>query len=79
MSNVVENILAQALRMPAEERATIAEHLISSLDSEVDTDVEVAWQHEVQRRIEEVDKGEIVCVPWEQVLSRLRGNSCATN
>lgn len=78
MSTAVENILTQALQMPPQGRAMIAERLISSLDTEVDWNVEVAWQQEVQRRIDEIDKGEVVCIPWEQVLHRLRGNSGAT-
>jgi putative addiction module component (TIGR02574 family) len=65
--------------MPPKERAAVAERLIASLDTEMDWDVEIAWQQEVQRRIEEIDKGEVVCLPWEQVLERLRGNSRAKN
>lgn len=77
MSVVVENILTQALQMPPKERAAVAERLIASLDAEIDWDVEVAWQQEVQRRIDEIDKGEVVCLPWEQVLQRLRANGRA--
>lgn len=79
MSTSVDKILAQALQMPPKERAAVAERLIASLDSEVDWDVEVAWQQEVQRRIEEINQGEVVCIPWEQVLHRLRENSRAQN
>lgn len=78
MSTVAESVLAQALQMPAKERATIAERLLASLDTEVDAEVEMAWQQEVQRRLAEIDNGEVVCLPWEQVLQRLRANSHAT-
>ncbi len=77
MSTAVEDILTQALQMSSQDRAMLAERLISSLDTEVDWDVEIAWQQEVQRRIEQIDKGEVVCVPWEQVLHRLRENARA--
>lgn len=79
MNTVVESILAQAMQMPAQDRAIIAERLISSLDTETDWDVEIAWQQEVQRRVDEAERGEVVCLPWEQVLQRLRKNSCAAN
>jgi len=79
MSTMVENLLAQALLMPAQDRAAIAERLISSLDAEIDQDVEIAWQQEVQRRVDEIDKGLVACIPWEQVLLRLRENSRATD
>jgi len=76
---MVESLLTQALQMPAQDRAAIAERLISSLDTEIDQDVEIAWQQEVQRRVDEVDKGVVACIPWEQVLLRLRENSGATD
>lgn len=79
MSIMAENLLTQALQMPVEDRAVIAERLISSLDTETDQDVEIAWQQEVQRRVDEVDKGVVTCIPWEQVLLRLRKNSRATD
>jgi len=75
MDTVVEGIIAQALQMPPQARALIAERLLLSLEAESDMDVEVAWQQEVQHRMKEVEKGEIVCIPWEQVLQRLRGNA----
>jgi putative addiction module component (TIGR02574 family) len=72
MGTMVESLLNQALQMPAQDRAVIAERLISSLDTEIDQEVEIAWQQEVQRRVEEVDKGVVACIPWEQVLPRFK-------
>ena len=77
MDNTLEIIIAQALRKPPKDRAIIAERLISSLDIEKDLDVEIAWQEEVQRRVAEVDKGEVECIPWEIVRQQLRGNTIA--
>jgi len=78
MSTVIENVLAQALQMPPKERATIAERLLASLDTEADAEVEIAWQQEVQRRLSEIDSSEILCLPWEEVILKLRENSRAT-
>jgi len=75
MDTLAEGIIAQALQMPPHARALIAERLLLSLEAESDMEVEVAWQQEVQHRMKEVEKGEIVCIPWEQVLQRLRGNA----
>lgn len=75
MSTTVEHVLTQALQMPPQDRALIAERLLSSLDAEADWEVEVAWQQEAQRRIGAIDRGEVVCLPWEQVMNRLRGNT----
>ncbi|MDH5716795.1 MAG: addiction module protein [Spirochaetia bacterium] len=49
-----EKILEEAMKMPARERAVIAEKLISTLDEEIDTDVEIIWQKEVQQRADQI-------------------------
>ena len=60
--------------MPPKDRAAIAERLIVSLDAQVEYDVEGAWQREIQRRSAEIKRGEVVCIPWEEVRERLRKN-----
>ena len=77
MDKTVEKIIAQALQKPPEDRALIAERLISSLDTVRDIDIEIAWQEEIQRRVAEADKGEVDWIPWEVVRQRLRGNTIA--
>ena len=79
MSTVIDTIVTQALQLSPRDRAAIAERLISSLDDEIEPDVEIAWQEEVQSRLAEIDNGEVVCIPWEQVLHRLRRDSLAAN
>jgi putative addiction module component (TIGR02574 family) len=39
--------------------------------SGAETEVEVAWAEEVERRIRQVDEGEVELVPWEQVRAEL--------
>lgn len=72
MSLTVENVLTKTLQMSPQDRAIIAERLISSLDVAVDTDVEVAWQKEVQRRMAQAAKGEATFFSWEDARQQLR-------
>ena len=64
-------ILEEALTLPPGERARLAASLISSLDSETDSDVEQAWRAEVARRVEELDKGIVEPVDWEEARRRI--------
>jgi len=73
--NTVEGIIAQALKQTEKERARIVERLISSLDQNVDQDVELAWQEEIGSRLREIDSGVAECIPWEDVRSRLYENA----
>ncbi len=75
----METLLSEALQMPLQERAIIAERLISSLDTAIDPDVETAWQQEVQNRLDRMEKGELTFLPWEEVRRQLRNRSGATD
>ena len=46
--------------------------LIESLDGKVDTGVDEAWRVEIERRISEIDRGEVQLIPGDEVFARLR-------
>ena len=77
MNQKSKTIISDAMQLPDEDRAMLAERLIASLDHEFEKDAEIAWQKKLQRRIASINSGESVCVPWEQVRARLRKNSNA--
>jgi putative addiction module component (TIGR02574 family) len=64
-------LLKDALALPAEVRAALADSLLESLDSEVDEDAEEAWSQEIQRRLQEIDRGAVRLIPWEDAQRRL--------
>jgi len=72
MTQKSQVVLEEALKLTAHERAEVAEQLIASLDDGSDADVEQAWQEEVQRRLQQVECGEVKTIPWEEVRRRLR-------
>ena len=64
-------VLAQALQLPPEDRAEVARTLIESLDTPPDEDVEAAWRAEVERRLQEVERGTAQVDSWENVRERI--------
>jgi len=64
-------LLKKALELSAEERAALASSLIDSLDVTDDPAVEEAWNHEIARRIQEIDSGRAIMVPWAEVRRRI--------
>ncbi len=74
MSPEVDEILKKAMALPPEDRGALAASLIDSLDegSEFDLEKEVAWQHEVARRAEEIESGKVKTVPWLEVKRKAR-------
>jgi len=70
MSTRVEALEAEAMRLPAEERARLAERLLASLSE--DTAIDDVWATEVERRIAEIESGRGQLSPAADVISRAR-------
>jgi putative addiction module component (TIGR02574 family) len=72
MSTTLEDIKEKAQQLSEMERAELALALIESLDGPPDADVEEAWRIEIERRVGEIERGEVQPVPGDEVLERLR-------
>ncbi len=57
MDTNVEKVVAEALGLPVEARAFVAEKLIESLDAEPGTELSPVWKAEVRKRCREMDEG----------------------
>jgi putative addiction module component (TIGR02574 family) len=71
MKREAAEILKDALALPTQLRAALAELLLESLDTEVDEDAEAAWATEVNRRLAELDVEEAKTIPWAEMRRRL--------
>lgn len=58
------------MSLPAAERASLAHKLIASIDDDPTGAIEEAWIREVDRRAEEVMKGEVELVPGDEVFRK---------
>ncbi|MGH8687432.1 MAG: addiction module protein [Burkholderiales bacterium] len=72
MANTLLELKQKAAQLPDAERAELALSLIESLDGPGDPDVEEAWRLEIERRIGQIDRGEVQLVPGDEVFARLR-------
>ena len=72
MSNTLEELKVKAAQLSESERAELAYSLIESLDGPPDADVEEAWRVEVERRVQQIDRGEVQLIPGDEVFARLR-------
>jgi putative addiction module component (TIGR02574 family) len=72
MTDKTQAIVEQALKLSPTERADVAEQLLASLDEALDRDVEKAWQEEVQRRLGQIERGEVKLIDSDTVMAELR-------
>ncbi len=69
----VEEITDEALALPSEARALLADRLVESLDPAEDVVIHRLWSTEGQRRLQELRSGTVPLVPGEETIERLRG------
>lgn len=72
MPDLVIELSQQAQTLRPEDRARLAELLLDSIHQSVDLAVESAWDEELQRRIDEIDRGTARLVPAEEVFAQVR-------
>ncbi|HEX5338576.1 MAG TPA: addiction module protein [Gallionella sp.] len=71
MQITVEQIAEEALALPREARALLADRLVESLDPAEDGLIRQLWVKEAQRRIEEVRSGSVTPIPGETAFSQV--------
>lgn len=67
-----EEIANEALALPSEARAILADQLVESLDPAEDGDIRHIWMREASRRIDEVRNGEVKTIPADDALAQVR-------
>jgi len=72
MSTTVEQLAEQAMNLPAESRAKLADLLVESLDTDELGRIEHMWLTEAKRRRDEVRSGEVKTIPGPEALRKVR-------
>ncbi len=75
MGRTLQELFREASELPENDRAELAGRLLQSLEEAADPGVEAAWSEEIERRIRQIDSGEVKTVPWEQVRAELFARS----
>ncbi|MDH4155561.1 MAG: addiction module protein [Nitrospira sp.] len=66
-------LLEAALKLPPEDRASLAGSLLESLDTIVDAGAETEWDREIARRLKDLDTAPAQVVPWSDARRKILG------
>ena len=67
----LESLASEALLLPKDQRLTLAHRILASVEPELDTDTEAAWDLEIRERIRRYDSGLEAGVPGPEVFAEL--------
>lgn len=74
MAVTLEELEAQALKLPIRERSELVHRLIVSIDGEPEgtpEEIAKAWEEEIARRVVEIDSGRMQLIPAEDVFAEI--------
>ena len=68
MSTAAQKVCIEALSLPRESRAEIAERILASLEDKADSKADKAWKAVIRRRRAEIRSGKAKVRPAEDVM-----------
>ena len=72
MSSNLDQLTAEAMKLPLRERVQLAQRLVSTIDGEVESDTEALWFAEAERRLEELRSGEVQGIDSDEAFRTAR-------
>lgn len=73
MTTQVHKLVKKALELTEKERADLATRLLQTLEPGMTEEIRVAWQEELDRRMGELNRGQMKTIPWPKVRRRILG------
>lgn len=68
----LDQLTADAMKLPLRDRVQLAQRLVSTIDDEVETDTEQLWFAEAERRLEELRGGKVQGIDSEDAFRTAR-------
>ena len=65
----IKEIEAEIKKLDLKDRAALAKWLVESLDELPEAELEALWAQKAERRLDEMERGQVTEVPGKEVLS----------
>ena len=72
MTTVADKVFGEALSLPADDRLGLVEKLLCSLNLPTQGDIDSLWAAEAERRVRQIDNGEVQLIPGDKVFEKIR-------
>jgi putative addiction module component (TIGR02574 family) len=72
MSSNLDQLTADAMKLPLRDRVQLAQRLVRTLDDEVESDTEALWFAEAGRRLEELRSGKVQGIDADEAFRSAR-------
>ena len=72
MERTEDKVIEEALSLPAEERLSLIEKLLLSLNLPIDEEIDRMWAEDAEHRVSQIKEGKVKLVPGDEVFKKIR-------
>ena len=72
MSAIMNKVFEEALSLPSDERVSLVEKLLTSLNLPIQAEIDRLWVEEAERRVSQIEQGEVELIPGDEVFAKIR-------
>ena len=71
MIHTIAELVQGASELPPDQRYTLAQRILASVEPPVEAEIDRAWAEEIQKRIRRFDSGETKGIPGAEVFAEM--------
>jgi putative addiction module component (TIGR02574 family) len=75
MSDTAADLAIRGKQLPREERERLVDELLASLNEPAASELDAAWEAEIERRLAAYDRGEVHALSAEEVFAKARARA----
>ncbi len=72
MSAIMNKVFEEALSLPSDERVSLVEKLLTSLNLPIQEEIDRLWVEEAERRVSQIERGDVELIPGDEVFAKIR-------
>ena len=72
MSAIMNKVFEEALSLPSDERVSLVEKLLTSLNLPIQAEIDRLWVEEAERRVSQIERGDVELIPGDEVFAKIR-------
>ena len=72
MSVIANKVVEEALSLPSDERVSLVEKLLTSLNLPIQAEIDQMWMEEAERRVSQIERGDVELIPGDEVFAKIR-------
>jgi putative addiction module component (TIGR02574 family) len=72
MSAIANKVFEEALSLPSDERVSLVEKLLTSLNLPIQAEIDRLWMEESERRVSQIERGDVELISGDEVFAKIR-------